>query len=231
MALSIRPAAHPSARSRQNLALIVPLLALLVYRLVTRGFPAPGSISAALSFCGTLLLVGGLYGYLRHPLYVGSFLLGLGLSLIVGDWVVILAFLALFVMSHGTVLKIEEQELSFSYGEAYDRYCAAVPPFIPRLPIQPRRVMPSKLREAFVRECDAVCLWLALPLVLEAAVWGVGHPGTPGVRVFTLLMLTGVVCLAMLWVRWKQEYRTLIRRERRLCRSYPATTAPERIGG
>jgi protein-S-isoprenylcysteine O-methyltransferase Ste14 len=237
MALTLRSASRTSQRSRQNLSFILPLLLLVVFRLLTREPPAIGWRMAVSASLGVLLLVGGLalrvlarqwkaeraheglvtdglYGYLRHPLYVGSFLLGLGLTLVLGDWLLILAFLALFTASHGIVLKSEERELQAAFGDRYQRYRTEVPAFIPRLPLARREVLPRNLRQAVVRECDAVCLWLALPLLAQLLVWAVAHPGTPAPAVLPILMLAGVIALALLWARWKPEYRALIRRER-----------------
>src|SRR5689334_4372237 len=130
MALTVLSPSRTSQRSRQNLLLIVPLLLLVVFRLLTREPPVIGWLTALTASLGvTMLLSGlalrvlarqwkaersheglvtdGLYGYLRHPLYVGSFLLGLGLTLILGDWLIVLAFLALFTVNHGMVVKSE----------------------------------------------------------------------------------------------------------------------------
>jgi protein-S-isoprenylcysteine O-methyltransferase Ste14 len=237
MALTLRSASRTSQRSRQNLTLILPLLLLVVFRVLTREPPAIGWRMAVSATLGVLLLVGGLtlrvlarqwkaehaheglvtdglYGYLRHPLYVGSFLLGLGLTLILGDWLLILAFLALFTVNHGMVVKSEERELEAAFGAAYDRYRAEVPPLLPRLTVVRREVLPRNGRQAVIRECDAICLWLGLPLLAQLLAWVIAHPETPAPSGLALVMLAGVAALALLWARWKPEYRALIRRER-----------------
>lgn len=78
----------------------------------------------------------GLYGLVRHPLYVGSFMMMVGFSLIIGDseniWVVLGPILALYVYR----IVVEERHLAAKFGGQWTDYASAVPRFIPRrLPI------------------------------------------------------------------------------------------------
>lgn len=76
---------------------------------------------------------GGVYGRLRHPLYVGSFFLGLGLSAAGGRWWFPLAFSALFGWVYFLAIRAEEKELESRFGERFPSYRAQVPAFFPRL--------------------------------------------------------------------------------------------------
>ena len=75
---------------------------------------------------------GGVYARMRHPLYVGSFLLGLGLSVAGGRWWFPLAFSALFGWTYSLTIRAEETHLELRFGEAFQRYRNAVPAFFPR---------------------------------------------------------------------------------------------------
>lgn len=187
-------------RSVQNWIFLVPLLALIAVRLISVGIgraPHPVLdgpwVSAALSAVG-LALVGlglvlrvlargwkaensrgrlvttGLYAYLRHPLYVASFLIGLGLCLILGDRVVLAVYVALFVLVHGLVIHGEERWMAEHWGEEYRRYAARIPRFLPRPGgrTHPERVRPRNLTLAIAKEGDAICAWLCLALLLLA---------------------------------------------------------------
>jgi protein-S-isoprenylcysteine O-methyltransferase Ste14 len=79
------------------------------------------------------LASGGVYGRLRHPLYVGSFLLGLGLSVAGGRWWFPLAFAALFGWIYFLTIRAEVRELESRFGECFQSYRAQVPAFLPRL--------------------------------------------------------------------------------------------------
>lgn len=79
------------------------------------------------------LATAGPFAYVRNPLYVGNFLIGLGFVAIVQNWVTAIIFLVGFVVLYrGTVLK-EEGELASRFGESYQAYMRAVPRFFPRL--------------------------------------------------------------------------------------------------
>ncbi len=74
----------------------------------------------------------GPYAYTRNPLYLGSFLLGMGFALAGGSWVLGLAFLLLFSLVYWPVMRREEENLRRHFGEAYEHYAAQVPIFLPR---------------------------------------------------------------------------------------------------
>jgi hypothetical protein len=75
----------------------------------------------------------GPYACLRHPLYAGSFLVGLGLAVAGGLWTFVPLFLALFGWMYARVIKAEEEGLVRIFGSQYREYRARVPAFLPRL--------------------------------------------------------------------------------------------------
>jgi protein-S-isoprenylcysteine O-methyltransferase Ste14 len=79
------------------------------------------------------LAVSGPYAYTRNPLYLGSFLLGLGFTIAAGQLLLGLLFAALFMGIYLPVMRVEAATLAGLFGEDYRRYSSAVPLFIPRL--------------------------------------------------------------------------------------------------
>ena len=85
------------------------------------------------------LATAGPFAYVRNPLYVGNFLIGLGIVAIVQNWLTAAVFLIGFIILYrGTVHK-EEKELAERFGESYQTYFKAVPRFFPRLTPYPQR--------------------------------------------------------------------------------------------
>ncbi|MCJ7627072.1 MAG: isoprenylcysteine carboxylmethyltransferase family protein [Longimicrobiales bacterium] len=79
------------------------------------------------------LAMGGPYSRLRHPLYVGSFFLGLGLTVAGGRWWLSALFLGLFISLYHRTTMAEEGALVQRFGQDYESYRERVPAFIPLL--------------------------------------------------------------------------------------------------
>ena len=79
------------------------------------------------------LAVTGPYAYTRNPLYLGSFLIGVGFTIASGRFVLGIVFAALFLGIYVPVMRVESATLAELFGERYQRYLKAVPLFLPRL--------------------------------------------------------------------------------------------------
>jgi protein-S-isoprenylcysteine O-methyltransferase Ste14 len=79
------------------------------------------------------LAVSGPYAYTRNPLYLGSFLLGVGFCIASGVWWLALLFIALFLGIYLPVMRVEAEDLKQIFGEDFTRYQTGVPLFFPRL--------------------------------------------------------------------------------------------------
>lgn len=77
------------------------------------------------------LAVSGPYAYTRNPLYVGSFIMGLGFMIASGVWWLVPLFAALFLGIYLPVMRIEARELTHIFKEDYKRYSESVPLFFP----------------------------------------------------------------------------------------------------
>jgi protein-S-isoprenylcysteine O-methyltransferase Ste14 len=82
---------------------------------------------------GRELAMSGPYAFVRNPLYVGNFFLGLGVAVIVGNWIILVLFLAGFLGIYTGTIRGEEKHLREMFGKPYEDYCRNVPSFLPRL--------------------------------------------------------------------------------------------------
>jgi len=74
----------------------------------------------------TALVVDGIYGRTRNPLYLGTTLVYLGLSVAAGSlWAIVLVVPLLWVINVGVVAR-EERYLERKFGDAYRAYKARV---------------------------------------------------------------------------------------------------------
>jgi protein-S-isoprenylcysteine O-methyltransferase Ste14 len=79
------------------------------------------------------LATSGPYAHTRNPLYLGSFLLGIGFTIASGQPWLALPFAALFLGIYYPVMRVEAADLAQLFGGDYQIYARAVPLFLPRL--------------------------------------------------------------------------------------------------
>jgi protein-S-isoprenylcysteine O-methyltransferase Ste14 len=127
----------------------VPLgfLAAAVFILLAKPSPLTLAIGAAISILGLAirawaaghirkndaLAVSGPYAYTRNPLYLGSFLVGLGFTVAAYRWQLALVFAVLFFGIYFPVMRVESGALEALFGDSFRRYAREVPLFLPRL--------------------------------------------------------------------------------------------------
>lgn len=94
-----------------------------------------------------VLTTGGPYAHTRNPLYLGSFLVGLGLVVASGSLVLFVVLVGFFGFVYLPTMRAEEKRLEELFGESFRYYAARVPLFVPRLrPYQPPEPHPTRFR-------------------------------------------------------------------------------------
>jgi protein-S-isoprenylcysteine O-methyltransferase Ste14 len=78
------------------------------------------------------LVVGGLYRYVRNPMYVGVLTVIFGHFLWFGNWSLLIYTAVVFAAFSAFVIYYEEPHLRKTFGPAYEEYCGKVPRWIPR---------------------------------------------------------------------------------------------------
>lgn len=79
------------------------------------------------------LAVTGPYSRTRNPLYVGSFILGVGFTVAAGVWWLAIIFIALFLGIYLPVMRVEARDMHQIFGAEFEEYERNVPLFLPRL--------------------------------------------------------------------------------------------------
>ncbi|MFH1784207.1 MAG: isoprenylcysteine carboxylmethyltransferase family protein [bacterium] len=80
---------------------------------------------------GEALAVNGPYGYVRHPLYLGSFLVGTGFCVAAQSINLFILFLVLFGLVYRYAAAHEEKSLQQKFGVEFVEYKESVPFFLP----------------------------------------------------------------------------------------------------
>jgi len=126
------------------------------------------------------LTVVGPYAYTCNPLYLGSFLIGLGVMLASGSFALVIAFLILFAAIFSSAMIGEAGHLRKLFPEQYSQYERAVPLFFPRL--TPHKSEASGCQYSFKlykthREYRvALGVAIILALLLLKAQWASAYP-------------------------------------------------------
>lgn len=114
------------------------------------------------------LVAEGPYARCRHPLYLGSLVVGLGLGLTTRSIVLTVVVVAVLALSLGRAMAREEQWLAAHHGQAWFDYRVRVPALLPtlaRFPTPPsREVTLPVYRKAFLDAGSVLGLWLLLVL-------------------------------------------------------------------
>lgn len=79
------------------------------------------------------LAIGGPYAYTRNPLYLGSFMIGLGFTIAAARPALAILFGLLFLSIYLPVMRVEASTLQQLFGSGYRDYAREVPLFLPRL--------------------------------------------------------------------------------------------------
>ncbi|MDB4950005.1 MAG: phospholipid methyltransferase [Gemmatimonadetes bacterium] len=158
--------------------LVVALSGVAVRALVV-GY-APGGTSGRNTAQGQIaekLNSTGMYSLVRHPLYVGNYLMWLGILMTAASgWIVVVISL-FYWLYYERIMFAEEEFLRRRFGESYVRWAERTPAFLPRLTGWVRPVLPFSLRNVMKREYSglfAICLLFpALNLLANYVATGV----------------------------------------------------------
>lgn len=78
-----------------------------------------------------MLVTAGPYAFVRNPLYFGSLLMAMGFCAIVGQLLLGAVTVGAFLLVYRQKIQEEERTLAGECGEAFARFCAAVPRLFP----------------------------------------------------------------------------------------------------
>lgn len=158
------------------------------------------------------LVQDGVFAHCRNPLYVGNFLMLLGLGFIANSLWFLAIGMPFFIFAYAAIIAAEESFLRKTFGGEFDDYCRRVPRLIPNLRGfgSTWRAMQFHWRRLIVKEHNSTFLWLVIAVVvLMQDRWDYTHDWTePGMYAFVGALVVLVLCY--LTVRVLKKSRTLV---------------------
>jgi protein-S-isoprenylcysteine O-methyltransferase Ste14 len=147
-----RAGVYPGGSDWEILCLAMALLGLFV-RVLTVGYvPAGTSGRNTLKQVASTVNNTGMYSVVRHPIYLGNFLIWFGVSLLPRCWWFTLLTVLIFWLYYERIMFAEEGFLFEQFGEQYREWAARTPAFIPKFGNWVRPNLPFSLKSAISRE-------------------------------------------------------------------------------
>lgn len=145
-----------SALILESVSLGISFLGLLVRGITVGHTPRGTSGRNTKGQIAESLNTTGIYSTVRHPLYLGNFLIGLGLSCFTLIWWFGIIYILAFWLYYERIMLAEEKFLCERFGESYQLWASRTPAFIPSL----RHYVPPHLefsmKNVLRREYNAV---------------------------------------------------------------------------
>ena len=117
----------------QGVCLAVSTLGLVV-RIITVGrAPLGTSGRNTREQAANSLTTTGIYSIVRHPLYLGNYLIVIGFALWTHVWWLVVLTTCCYALYYERIMLAEEAFLRRSFGETFEKWSAETPAFIPRL--------------------------------------------------------------------------------------------------
>lgn len=107
-----------------GIALIVAGLALAMWARLT--FQRNSAEIYPWSETHSALVTSGPFRFSRNPMYLGLHVIGLGVALVAGTWLMWLVPVVLFVLVNFVIVPFEERSMERVFGDAYRAYQASV---------------------------------------------------------------------------------------------------------
>ncbi len=116
-----------------------------------------------------LLNTTGIYSVIRHPLYLGNYLIVLGAAMAPCVWWLPLIFSLAFWIYYERIMFAEEAFLRRKFGDEFVRWARVTPAFFPRMSGWKKAALPFCWRNALKREYTALLVLVLLHTGLDFA--------------------------------------------------------------
>lgn len=185
--------------SLKLVALAVGLLGLFV-RVMTVGH-TPANTSGRNTTEGQVaeqLNTTGAYNIVRHPLYVGNFLMWLAIALLSHDFWFCVSFVLVYYLYYERIMMAEERFLIKKFGDSYQEWSQIVPAFVPNNLNWSKPKYPFSIKKVLKKEKNGLfALGLLIYIMHLIEQYTLGNNIVEGHWTLCLAGTTGVIYLIL----------------------------------
>lgn len=151
------------------LCLLLGLLGLAFRAATVARVPSGTSGRGTSAPAASTLNVSGMYSIVRHPLYVGNFLMWLGAACFTRSLLLVLLVALVYWFQYERVALAEERLLRERFGASFEAWAARVPAFVPAPRLWQPAALPFSWRTVIAREFTGLYGLVATLTALDVA--------------------------------------------------------------
>jgi protein-S-isoprenylcysteine O-methyltransferase Ste14 len=135
-----------------------------LFRISARGYKEEKSDNS------DTLVKDGPYAIIRNPMYLGTFMIGAGVVMMLLELWFIFLFVGIFLLIYIPQIKKEEVMLLKKFGQEYKEYCKITPKYFPRVDYLLRLNKYVSLKSFWVKK-EIVSMIATLTIVILLEIW------------------------------------------------------------
>lgn len=140
----------------------------------------------------------GIYSTLRHPLYLGNYLMWLGLLLFTFNAYYVIIISLFFWLYYERIMFAEERFLERKYGEEYLKWSAGVPAFIPAITKFQKNTISFSVKSVLRREYSGVLAMAAGYFYIDHLRNFADHRTFEPLRISTYALIASILLVLIL---------------------------------
>lgn len=151
------------------LCLLISFAGLAIRALTAGVVPANTSGRNTKGQLADCLNTTGIYSVVRHPLYLGNFLIGLGAAMVPFQWWLVTVYTLAYWLYYERIMFAEEVFLQRQFGAEFDEWARRTPAFLPSLGAWRPAENRFSFRTVLKREYTALFVVIGLHAGIETA--------------------------------------------------------------
>lgn len=149
----------------------------------------------------------GIYSVLRHPLYVGNFLMWLSVSLLACSVGFIVSFVLAYWLYYERIMYAEEQFLSHKFGKEYRDWAMRTPAIIPNLKHFKSSSLSFSWKKVLKKEKNGVFALFLLFSIFDSLSANLSHSLSCNIPLLLMAVVSGVAYLVLKYIK---KYTSLL---------------------